>query len=262
MTSSILSKKTWRLKDILLQEGDEQVVRILNVTHPFRKQRLTIIPSPPFAKEEYYNDWVYQPYVKEHVMYVSNDIYNPFYVFPCRILFNRGKYPDYAYFHPMGFPDCIDVNLTRRTFLKREQPFKTPTAAILLTSNHVRDRRHPWVRRKVLGIVGEQYVLHPRDDLLSMVMVLPPAYIPDVLNTLQEVGFQVSNTTSASIGKTETIEQLNSYGNKGQTLVLLYLWFLIALFVFGESKHVYDLFQDYKREMVEKAGKDPKEMGL
>lgn len=260
--SSILSKKTWRLKDIVHQEGSNDMVRILNVTHPFRKQRITIIPTPRYAQEAYYADWVYQPYVKEHVMYVSNDIYNPFYVFLCRTLMSRGSYPNYAYFHPMGFPDCIDVDLTRRLFLKREQPFKTPMSTILLTSNRFRDNHHPWVSRKLMSIVGEQYVVHPRDELLSMVFVLPPAYVPDVLNSLQGVGFVVSNTTSAAVGETATLKRLNSYSNKGQLLALLYIWFLIMLFVVGESRHVNQMFQDYKREMVEKAGKDPKAMGL
>lgn len=260
--TSVLSKKTWRLQDIIRVEGSEQIVNIIKVNHPFRRQRIVIIPAPRYAKVEYYNEWVYQPYVKEHIMHVSNDIYNPFYVFYCRTLLRRDRFPEYAYFHPMRFPDCVEVNLTRREFIKREQPFRTPTASILLTSTRFRDRYHPWVPRRVTKIVGEQYVVHPRDNVQSMVLVLPPALIPDVVNTLQGLGFNVAESTTASIGETETLRLLNSWSNKGQLMVLGYLWFLISLFVMGESEHVQVLFHQYKREMVEKAGKDPDAMGL
>ncbi|CAJ1009310.1 hypothetical protein Q4I28_004624 [Leishmania naiffi] len=260
--AELLSTKTWRLKDVLFDQGAEQVVRVLKIDHPFRRQRITIVPTPRYAKETYLTDWVYQPYVKKHIMYVSNDIYNPFYVFLCRALFRKGKFPEYAYFHPMGLPDCIEVNLSRRDFIKKEQPFKTPLSTILMTTNHFRDSHHPWVSRRVLKIVGEQYVVHPRNDKQSLVFVLPPSYVPDVVNTLQSLGFTVADTVTASIGEATTITKLNGWSNKCQLLVLGYLWFLLVLFIVGESRHIHRLFQDYKRELIEKAGKDPDKMGL
>lgn len=260
--AELIGRKTWRLKDILYRSEGDEVARILKIHHPFRQQRVTIVPAPRYAKEEYYNDWVYQPYVNEHMMYVSNDIYNPFYVFFCRTMLRKGRLPGYAYFHPMGFPDCIDLNLTRRNFIKKEQPFKTPMSTILLTSNRFRDAHHPWVSKRVLAIVGEQYVVHPREDKQSLVFILPPAYIPDAVNTLQSLGFSVADTATAHIGEVVSLEQLERWSNRCQLLVLSYLWLLIALFVVGESRHVYNLFQDYKRELVEKAGKDPAKMGL
>ncbi|AIN99114.1 hypothetical protein LPMP_252520 [Leishmania panamensis] len=260
--AELLSTKTWRLKDVLFDQGAEQVVRVLKIDHPFRRQRITIVPTPRYAKETYLTDWVYQPYVKKHIMYVSNDIYNPFYVFLCRALFRKGKFPEYAYFHPMGLPDCIEVNLSRRVFIKKEQPFKTPLSTIFMTTNHFRDSHHPWVSRRVLKIVGEQYVVHPRNDKQSLVFVLPPSYVPDVVNTLQGLGFAVADTVTASIGEATIITKLNSWSNKCQLLVLGYLWFLLVLFIVGESRHIHRLFQDYKRELIEKAGKDPGKMGL
>ncbi|AYU79591.1 hypothetical protein conserved [Leishmania donovani] len=260
--AELLSKKTWRLRDVLFNEGTEQVVRVLKIDHPFRRQRITIVPTPRYAREAYLTDWVYQPYVKEHIMYVSNDIYNPFYVFLCRSLLRKGKFPEYAYFHPMGLPDCVDVNLSRRAFIKKEQPFKTPMSTILMTTNHFRDSHHPWVSRRTVNIVGEQYVVHPKEDKQSMVFVLPPAYVPDVVNTLQGLGFAVADTVTASIGDAAIINKLNSWSDKCQLLVLGYLWFLLALFIIGESRHIRQLFQDYKRELIEKAGKDPAKMGL
>lgn len=260
--AAILSKKTWRVQDVIRSSGGEDIVSILKITHPFRRQSITIVPTPRYAKESFYNDWVYQPYVKEHRMYVSNDIYNPFYVFYCRYLLTRDRFPDYAYFHPMGFPDCVDLNMTRREFLKRELPFKTPVVSILFSSNRMRDSHHAWVARRTVGIVGDQYVVHPREETTSLVFVLPPAFVPELVNTLQGLGFVVSDSTTTPVGETTMLARLNSWSNKGQLLVLMYLWFLIALFIVGESKHVNRMFQDYKREMVEKAGKDPEKMGL
>lgn len=260
--AEILTKKVWRVKDIIRTEGTQDIVSILKISHPFRQQRITIVPAPRYAVEEYYTDWVYQPYVKDHIMYASNDIYNPFYVFYCRYLLKRNRFPAYAYFHPMGLPDCIEVNMSRREFLKRELPLKTPLSTILLTTNSFRDKHHPWVPRKVLGIVGENYVVHPRKEKQSLVFVVPPAYVPDIVNTLQGVGFQVTESATAPIGETETLQRLERWSRNCQWVALAYLWFLIALFIVGESRHVNELFQDYKREMVEKAGKDPKAMGL
>lgn len=260
--ASILGKKTWRLQDVVLSEGPNNAVRILKLSHPFRRQRITVVPTPPYAKESFYMDWVYQPYVKEHHMYVSNDIGNPLYVFYCRHLLKRDRFPSYAYFHPMGFPDCVELNMTRREFLKRELPFKTPAALVLLTSNRMRDRWHPWVSPKTVKIVGDQYVVHPRAETQSVVFILPPTFVPSLVNTLQSLGFVVCDSATAVIGETATLERLNSWSNKGQLLVLMYLWLLILLFVVGESRHLNLMFQEYKREMVIKAGKDPEKMGL
>lgn len=262
MSGGILTKKVWRLKDIIHKEGAAEVVNILKINHRFRQQRIILVPTPRYAAESFYTDWVYQPYVKEHFLYVSNDLYNPFYLFYNRGRITRGGYPGYAYFHPMGFPDCIDLNLTRRAFLKREQPFRTPVSLMLCTTNHFRDRYHPWVSRRVNKIVGEQYVVHPREDVQSMVFILPAAYCPDVVNTLQSLGFEVSETVSASIGAEETLGKLNRSSSLCQLTVLLYLWALMVLFVVGESSRMVKLFNEYKRDLILKAGKDPDKMGL
>ncbi|ESS67370.1 hypothetical protein TCDM_03996 [Trypanosoma cruzi Dm28c] len=259
---SIFGKKTWRVQDIIRTDGTQEIVSILKITHPFRRQRIVVVPAPRFAQESYYNDWVYQPYAKEHRMYVSNDIFNPTYVYLARILIRRGVFPGYAYFHPMGFPDCIDLNLTRREFIAREQPLKTPMLLILLTPNMFRYKRHPWIPRRVINIVGEQYVTHPREEHQSMLFVLPPEYIPDAVNTLQSLGFQVTEHTTAVAGEAKTLKKLLHWSDIAQLVVLGYLWFMVALFFLNESQRMQRMFHEYKREMVEKAGKDPDEMGL
>lgn len=260
--SGLLGRKVWRLQDVVRREGSDDVARVVKLSHPFRKQVITIIPVPRYAKESYYDDWVYQPYVKEHRMFVSNDIYNPFYVFLCRFLLKRNWRAGYAYFHPMGFPDCIDLNVTRRIFIKREQPFKTPMLAMMLTSVAMRDARHPWVASRTRRIVGDGYVVHPSADQQAMVMMLPCAYAPQALNTLQDLGFTVAETADAVIGESATLQQLNRWSAWGQRCVLAYLWFLIIMFCYGESRHVQEMFVEYKRDLVRRAGKDPAKMGL
>lgn len=195
-------------------------------------------------------------------MYVSNDIYNPFYVFYCRMLLKQDRFPGYAYFHPMGFPDCIEVNLTRREFIQREQPLKTPASTMLLTSTRFRDKHHPWVARRVLKIVGEQYVVHPRENMQSMVFILPPSYVPDAVNVLQSLGFQVTDSATTPIGDEQTLRRLDNWSNMAQWFVLGYLWIMIIMFAVGESRHIKQLFREYQRELVLKAGKDPEKMGL
>ncbi|ESL11754.1 hypothetical protein TRSC58_00488 [Trypanosoma rangeli SC58] len=259
---SLFGKKTWRLQDVMRTDETQELVSILKITHPFRKQRIVVVPAPRYAKESYYHDWVYQPYVKEHRMFVSNDIFNPTSVYLARILIRCGFFPGYAYFHPMGFPDCIDLNLTRREFILREQPLKAPMPLVLLTPNFFRAKRHPWVARKVIKIVGEQYVTHPREEHQSMLFVIPPEYVPDAVNTLQNLGFQVTDHTTAVAGEAAVLSKLNRWSDIAQLVVLGYVWFMIALFFVNESRRMQTMFHEYKREMVVKAGKDPEEMGL
>ncbi|ORC76712.1 putative trans-sialidase [Trypanosoma theileri] len=259
---SLFGKKTWRVQDIVRTDGGKEVLSILKISHPFRKQRIVVVPAPAFAQESYYTDWVYQPYAKEHRMFVSNDIFNPTYVYLARILIRRGIFPGYAYFHPMGFPDCVDLNLSRREFIAREQPLKTPMPLLLLTPNLLRQNSHPWIARRVLNIVGEQYVTHPREEHQSMMFILPPAYVPSAVNTLQSLGFQVTDHTTAVAGEVETLQKLNRWSDIAQLVALGYIWFMALLFIVNESRRVESMFQDYKREMVEKAGKDPAKMGL
>ncbi|RNF27712.1 putative trans-sialidase [Trypanosoma conorhini] len=133
---------------------------------------------------------------------------------------------------------------------------------ILLTPNAFRVKRHPWIARRVIAIVGEQYVTHPREEHQSMLFVLPPEYIPDAVNTLQSLGFQVTDHTAAVAGEAATLHKLNRWSNIAQLVALGYVWFMIALFVMNESRRVQTMFHEYKREMVVKAGKDPEEMGL
>nr|CCC89694.1 conserved hypothetical protein [Trypanosoma congolense IL3000] len=257
---SLFAKKRWRVQDVIHTEDTKQVVTILKLTHSFRKQRIVIVPVPRYALDSYYADWVYQPYAKEHKMYVSNDIFSPTHVYIARILLRRRYFPDYAYFHPMGFPDCIDLNLTRREFILRERPIKTPMLPLLLTPNICREKFHGWIGRRVLKIVGKQYVTHPSESDQSMMFILPPAYVPDAVNVLQGVGFSVVDHTTAVAGDAATLEKLEKCGHVAQFVALAYIWFMFVLLVVNESRRMQQLFEEYKKELAEKAGRDPAEV--
>ncbi|CBH09864.1 hypothetical protein, conserved [Trypanosoma brucei gambiense DAL972] len=259
---SLFAKKKWRVQDIIRTEEKKYLASVLKVTHPFRKQQIVIVPAPRYALDSYYSEWVYQPYAKEHKLYVSNDIFNPTHVYLARILLRRNIFPGYAYFHPMGFPDCIDLNLTRREFISREQPIRTPMLLLLLTPNMYRERFHSWVGRRVLNIVGERYVTHPSEDNRSLMFILPPAYVPDAVNVLQSLGFNVTDHTTAVVGDTDTVDKLNKWGDMAQVVALAYIWFMFVLLVVNESHRMEKMFEEYKRELAEKAGRDPTELGL
>ncbi|KAG8347974.1 hypothetical protein ERJ75_001601200 [Trypanosoma vivax] len=258
----MFSNKKWRLQDIIREEGANQVVSVLKFSHPCRMQRVVIVPTPRYALESYYNDWVYQPYAKNHRMYVSNDIFNPTYVYLARILLRRNFFPDYAYFHPMRFPDSVDVNLPRRTFASREMPIKTPILSLLLVPVLWRDRRHTWFNRRVLKIVGDRYVSHPAEGQQSLMLIMPPAYAADAANTLQGLGFKVVDHTTAVIGEEAVLGKLSRWSDIAQLIALVYIWFMIVLFFVNESRRLQRMFTEYKRDLAIKAGRDPEELGL
>lgn len=63
-------KKLWKLDDVFREEGGRMMAKIIKLDHPHRKQRLTLVTTPRYATESYYKDWVYQPYAKDHKLFV------------------------------------------------------------------------------------------------------------------------------------------------------------------------------------------------
>ncbi|CUG94236.1 transmembrane protein, putative [Bodo saltans] len=235
---------------------------ILKIDHPHRKQRITLVTTPRYATEEFYKDWVYQPYAKEHKLYVCNDILVPTYVFAARLLINRGKFPGYKYFTPQCLPDSVDMQITRRELFNSEKPIKCNVLTLTMTLNMMRDKRHKWLERRVKRIVGVRYFNHPRVEDESIVLMMPPHYAATAINNLQDLGFVVRDRVEADCGDIETLKKLSAYSDIGQFAALSYIWMLLVLFLYGEGLRGMAAFAEYKREMIVQAGRDPKEFGL
>jgi hypothetical protein len=254
--------KVWTHDDVFRKEGSRYMAGILKLDHPHRKQRVTLVTTPRYATEEFYKDWVYQPYAKDHKLYVCNDILVPTYVFAARLLINRGKFPGYKYFTPQNLPDSVDMNISRREMFNREKPIKCGVLRLTMTLNMMRDKNHKWLARRVNNIVGVRYMNHPRLDDESIVLMMPPHYAATAVNTLQELGFVVRDRVEADCGEVEPLKKLSAYSDIGQFAALSYVWMLLMLFLYNEARRGVAAFDEYKREMIRQAGRDPKEFDL
>lgn len=255
-------KKTWRVEDVYRSDNGVMLASILKITHPYRHQRVTIVTTPRYATEQYYSDWVYQPYAKDHQLHVCTDIYVPTSVFVGRILLKRGKFPEYKYFTPMNLPDSVDLNISRKDYFQREKPIKCPLLQMSMLLNIMRDKRHRWLVRRVKVLLGAKYMNHPREEEESYVLMMPPHYVATTLNTLQGLGFEVQDRVEAPCGEEEPLKKLAAYSDIGQFAALSYIWMLLMIFIFNEAKRTMNAFEEYKREMIRKAGRDPSEFGM
>lgn len=253
----------WTIKDILKTNAEtgETQTTILKFDHPHRLQRVMIVPTPRFASESFYKDWCYQPYVKDHQLRVSNDIFNPAYVAIPRILINTNRIKGLKYFTPLYMPDAIDNNVSRRVFINREQNFNTFTPLMMLTTNTFRERWHPWIAKKTRKLVGERYLSHPKEDKQSFVVLVPPQYAVTMANTLQGLGFKLADSAEVPTGETKSLKKLYFWGDFCQFAVLSYFWIVITVMIINESIRMYHNLREYQAHLILVAGKDPLEYG-
>ena len=249
--------KKWALADVQWVKEGSRHINVFKITHPHRQQQLMIVPTPRFATSEFYETWVYQPYVKDHQLRIGDDIYGPLNVAIARTLMGKTfkRYPDYAYFRLVDLPDCIENGLTRRVFVAKENFFSTPLGIKFVTTPQWRDRHTAWVARRIIGLVGERYLSHPHESQRSYVLLLPPAQVPAAITALQSLGFEVSDRTSAEVGKEEVLTVLERSGWVGSMFFLCYLGFYFILFLCNETlrvKRAYLAYMDDLRALQQK----------
>lgn len=131
-----------------------------------------------------------------------------------------------------------------------------------MTLNMMRDKRHNWLSRRIRGIVGVRYLNHPRLEDESMVLLMPPHYVATAVNSLQDLGFGVRDTTEADCGEVEPLKKLSALSDIGQFAALSYVWILLVVFVMNEVRRGMASFEEYKKEMIRKAGRTPSEFGM
>jgi hypothetical protein len=238
--------RKFSLADVQSVKEGVREVTVFKLAHPHRQQQITIVPTPRIASHDYYKDWVYQPYVKDNRLFISDDLFSPLYVYPLRPLRSRGKMGNLMYFRLVDFPDCVDVNMTRREYLQKELTFRSPPLRLFFTTPEFRDRHVGWVRHRVFRIVGEKYLTHPHETHRSNVFVISPAATVAALNALQELGFEVTNRVSVPVGEDKKIEELSKSAWIGNMVCISYLFWLqltVLFYVLKGLKTSYDEHQ-------------------
>jgi len=218
-------------------------VTMLRLSHPTRHQRLTVIPCPRYANKKFYEDWVYQPYITENEIHMSDDILAPLHVGPVRFII--GKVPPLAYFHPGNLPGPLDTGLTRREFNNKMKVFRSPFLKMALCTAKYRDRScGSLVSRRVKEAVGEVYLLKT-DEMQSFVFLLNPAWVSEARKTLEGLGFVVDEERDVEVGKEDDIRDLEKAGDIFTFVLLAYIWFLSFMCLASSAKY----FADYGRQV-------------
>ena len=230
---------------------NERVVAILKLTHPTRQQRVVVVPCPRIALNSFYVDWAYQPYVKEHQLLLSFDIFSPLFAFGARSVIDRNKdsYEGIKTFSAMRIPGPAEQDVTRGIVAKRTHVMRPWVVQQIFTTARFRDRHHKYVRHAVLRLVGESYLNHPaRESDGSFVFLLPPAQAATALRALDELGFEVSDSTDAPAGNADSIGRLERYSSIGEAGVLLYLYINIILVISAVYSFVAERMDTFKAE--------------
>ena len=265
-SSSSSTAPKWTFNEIIKtnEASGEVSTTILKFDHPYRMQRVMVVPVPRFATEQFYKDWCYQPYVKDHQLRVSNDIFNPAFVAIPRLVLQADKagfYQGLKYFTPLYMPDAIDNNVSRRVFISREQNFNTFTPFMMLTTNNFREKWHPWIARKTKKLVGERYLSHPKEDKQSFVVLVCPHYAATMANTLQGLGFRVADSVEVPTGSAKPLKRLHFWGDFCLFAVLSYFWIVISVMIVNESLRFWAALRKYQAHLILLGGKDPYEYG-
>ena len=212
-------------------------VRSFKMLHPARQQRVFIVSCPRFALKAFYNDWCYQPYVKDHVLCISTDIE----VLPVHakagrnFVMNRaknGEYDDYDSFYARHMPDNVDAGITRRQMYYREHIIRTSAPRVVFATTTFRDKylHHRYVRKQLAKLVGESNLYHPSvESGQSFVVFIPPAQVGTALNALEDLGFEVTEAIEHDIGDETKLARLDRAGVVANRLLVLYIYFMCYL---------------------------------
>lgn len=254
MSSSVLKAPGhWTLNHLYRRTStNERIVSVVKLGHPTRRQRIVLIPCPRIGNQAFYVDWVYQPYLKDNQIMLNFDIFNPFYIWPARVLVerNQAKYGDLRWFNLLRMPGPGEQDIQRAILKKRTKISRPSWLTQMLVPSAIRDSKTKYTTKFLAKLVGESYLTHPSREVEgSFVLILPPLQAVAAMEKLGELGFEVADSTDAVVGDAEKIEELEGACCNGELLALGYLWLnlLGAIYVIGSwiSDHVCRFRDDY-----------------
>eukprot|EP00760_Papus_ankaliazontas_P033158 PhM_4_TR6208/c0_g1_i1/m.89209 len=227
----------------IVKDGQRHI-KVMRFDHPHRHQRVIVVPTPRYASREFYDDWVYQPYIKDNELVIADDIFAPLHVAAGRLLLSRT--PGIVYFHPGNMPGPLDTNLTRREFYRRDGIMRSPFLRLIFFTVHFRDLNHPWVRKSVRQLVGEKYLVHP-NETKTFVLLVNPHWADTAKTALEELGFAVGEVNEVPAGNDEHVRLLETAGDWFNFFLCGYLWTLIIICTTAQGKS----FAEYGRKVKE-----------
>ena len=233
-------------------------VRITHYAHDVRHQSVMLIPIPRFAEKKFYDDWCYQPYMRNHEMIMSDDIFAPLQVAPIRFIIHR--FPSLSYFHPGNMPAPLELGISRREFMKKEVMMRSPFLHLVLLTANAREKRcRFFVERHIRGLLGETYMAHPGGEqknqshrtqakIESFVFLLNPAWIPYAMEALSRLEFRMTDCKEVDVGKHQDLIAIEQTANFFNCTVLYYLLFLFIICTMASLRS----FMIYGKEIREK----------
>lgn len=242
-----------------VREDGTRWVRSFKIVHPLRQQRVYIMPVPRFATKAFYNDWVYQPYIKDNSLAISTDIESPpFYQNAAWRLYFKPRretdYKDYDLFYSPNLPDSVDANITRHEMYYKEFAIRTPFFRMMLTTTPFRDRafHYSYVVRGLHKILGGKNQYHPGvESAQSFVIFMPVMQVNTAINALEDLGFAVSEAIEHDIGEDAKLAKLHTVGSWANFLLIVYTWTTLWLVINAYVKYIMDKAEEHKAEFLE-----------
>lgn len=257
-----MAKRAYRAADFLRTDPNNHfVTTIMKLDHPHRLQRVMVVPVPRHGRKEYFTDWVYQPYIKDHVLVFAPELYHGFNTYVPQLLIWQNQFPGIDFYRPSLLPDPVDVNMSRPQFTAKTRHWFASFVAVAMLPQRFRDKRHPWIRKNTQRMLGTRYLVHPAEEEQSYVLLIPATQAHSAVNAMTELGFNVVESLDVDVGDKKAIESLNLAGEVGEAACLLYIYSLIILVTVGAARLLHVEYRKWMREQIAKEGHDPAKYG-
>lgn len=253
LRSSQLTQKMPALSDYLWTSAEgRRMVKVVKMTHPIRLQTLTLVPVPRIASAQFYDEWVYQPYLKEHIVAITDDItpltWTPVATWKC------GK-PETADIEPCNLseiPDALDCGVTAQWGNARIKKLWSSWLSMMFIPIKLRDKNPRWLRGRIRSLLGEQYTVHPAETDRSYVFLFPAPQTAHFLKHLTQMGFTESESVSVDAGPAATIDPVESACDKFNLVFIIYYTFLVLTAVIALQKYTYEIGLEEMRKLRER----------
>ena len=246
-------------------KGEDRMVGIHSLKHPIRNQSVTIVPVPRFALKSYYNDWCYQPYMRQHTFISCYDVLSPLYIVPFRLL--GLKFPSISFFHPANMPGPLELSMTRKEYFQRVHFIKTSIFRLVFLTASYRDRNSRQNTRSGLQKLFDPKCTHKSVSLDnkgakksvqtdSYVLVVNVHWVPHALEFLEkDLGFKLESQTIASVGPEKSLSLIESVCDTWNLVILAYFAFVFLACVIGTINYFVEVGrEEWLREQEKRLG--------
>ena len=256
-SSKTIAAKVRPITDFAWVKDGRRVVKVMKLNHTERQQVVTLIPTPRIATQQFYDDWLYQPYLKDHLFAVSDDtlaiVYNP----PTRWMCGKGKWKDVEPVSLLRIPDALDCGLTNTEGYNRSKSIFSHWRSMMFVPISWRDQRPAWLKRQFTKLLGKTYLVHPVERDRSYVVVIPAPQANHAVATLNNMGFVESTSVEVDAGPDDQVSDVERACDLFNKIFNVYFIAIVCVSLYGAGTYFHSVgLEELAKEKAEAAQRE------